>query len=378
LVLSSILITFPPITVAQSESERHAEQHAFVDSGADLTVGDISACPLPPHELEQLTPDDPQVIAYFGSGLTGEVFCLETGGLRYSIKRRLTKARVTNADGQYSFLNEVRRRAAFTRLKRDPATAEAFSAVVETFFASFRRGIMVSQWVEGAPMAELSERTIGQTLDAIVNLELAGFFEWDFCPGNLIDDGKQIWLIDFGYCWPFNPLTEFNNNGTRDPVFHGVERFETRNLFAYLLRLELAGEREAALATYRICKQQAVRSGQHKLAELTRLGASRQVREWQAGLVARWRHALDSRSALEDLYLVEGYRSHLLDVRDDLHGKSCTPMTLKRIDAVDAILRRHFSLLKDHGLFFGDGNRDRQQLLAFNAKQRALAQRYQL
>jgi len=122
-----------------------------------------------------------------------------------------------------------------------------------------------------------------------------------------------------------------------------------------------------------------VRTGQRKLAELRRLGASHQIQDWQARLVMRWQDALAGQSALEDLYVVEGYRSHLLDVLDDLHGRSCTPMTLKRIDAVEAILRDQFALLqRRNGLFFGDEARNQQQLLAAMAERRRLAQRDQL
>ena len=239
--------TFPPVLAALGEAERHARQQAFVDSSAELRVGDIGACPLPLSALQRLTPADPGVVGYFGGGLTGEVFCLEVDGKRYSIKRKRSVARVANADGRHAFLTEVQRRADVTRLKQDPETAGAFGAVVDSLFASYRRGILVSPWIDGAP------------------------------------------------------LTEFNTNGTRDPLFHGVERFETRSLFAHLLRLELAGDAEAALAIYRIAKAQAVRTGLRKLAELTRLGASPQVLAWQTGLVRRWQRALASQAALQDL-----------------------------------------------------------------------------
>jgi len=239
--------TFPPVPAALSEAERHARQQAFVDSSAELRVGDSGVCPMPLTVLQQLTPADPGVVGYFGGGLTGEVFCLEVGGKRYSIKRKRPLARVVNADGQHAFLTEVQRHAEVTLLNQDPATANAFGAVVDSLFANYRRGILVSPWIDGAP------------------------------------------------------LTEFNTNGTRDPLFHGVERFETRSLFAHLLRLELAGDAEAALAIYRIAKAQAVRTGLRKLAELTRLGASPQVLAWQTGLVRRWQRALDSQAALQDL-----------------------------------------------------------------------------
>ncbi len=53
--------------------------------------------------------------------------------------------------------------------------------------------------------------------------------EWDLCSGNLlVDRQEQLWLFDFGYMYPFDPLREFNSNGLADPLFHFVERFETR------------------------------------------------------------------------------------------------------------------------------------------------------
>ena len=76
---------------------------------------------------------------------------------------------------------------------------------------------------------------------------------------------------------------------------------------------------------------------------------------------------------------MEGYRTHLLDVHDDISGKSCTPMTLLRVAAVEQSLRHHFPLLKaSNGLFFGDEARTQQQLLAINAHHAELARQYQL
>ncbi len=34
--------------------------------------------------------------------------------------------------------------------------------------------------------------------------------EWDLCSGNLlVDRQEQLWLFDFGYMYPFDPLREF-------------------------------------------------------------------------------------------------------------------------------------------------------------------------
>jgi predicted unusual protein kinase regulating ubiquinone biosynthesis (AarF/ABC1/UbiB family) len=44
--------------------------------------------------------------------------------------------------------------------------------------------------------------------------------EWDLCNGNLLVDREEhLWLFDFGYMYPFDPLREFNSNGLADPFF---------------------------------------------------------------------------------------------------------------------------------------------------------------
>lgn len=362
---------------ASFEVRRRQAQLAFVASGAELQVGDERHCPLPVAELLALRPDDSRVEAYFGDGLTGEVLCLRLGDQCWNIKRKLPVARVANVDGQTSFLTEVQRRADFTALKASDSAA--FAHIVDTLYASFRHGLIVSPWLAGAPWARYDRDSLCQLHATLAQMVLAGIFEWDLCSGNVLDDGEKIWLFDFGYCWRFDPLTAVNSNGLETPLFHPAERFETRNLFSHLLRLEQAGRAAEAVALFRLEKEVALASYRQIHHELTARGAKAAVLAHWSGYCQRWQQALATPEGLADLYLIEGYRSHLLDVHDDLSGHSCTPMTLLRIAAVEQALRQHFDLLKaNDGLFFGDELRSQQQLLALNAEQAELARRYQL
>lgn len=364
---------------ASLEARRRQSQLAFVASGAELQVGNEQDCPLPVAELLALRPDDSRVEAYFGGGLTGEVLCLRLAGQRWNIKRKLAVARVANVDGQTSFLTEVQRRADFTALKASAAGRTHFAHIVDTTYASFRQGLIVSPWIPGAPLARYDRDSLRQIHATLAQMVLAGIFEWDLCPGNLLDDGQNVWLFDFGYCWRFDPLSMVNSNGLETPLFHPAERFETRNLFSQLLRLEQAGRAAEALALFRLEKEVALASYRHIHHELARRGADAAVLGHWQGYCQRWQQALATPQGLADLYLIEGYRSHLLDVHDDISGHSCTPMTLLRIAAVEQALRQHFALLKSNdGLFFGDDQRSQQELLAINAHHAELARQYQL
>lgn len=148
----------------------------------------------------------------------------------------------------------------------------------------------------------------------------------------LVDSDNQLWLFDFGYMYPFDPLREFNSNGTQDPIFHAVERFETRFFFGWLLSSALTENQQLTL--FRQLKQRAVASYQRKVHWLHTQQATSQVLAHYRQIIERWQTALSSEHAFVHLFQLEAFRSHVLDIEDDLHGQSCTPLTLKRIDYV--------------------------------------------
>ena len=145
-----------------------------------------------------------------------------------------------NPDGQASFLNELQRRRDLARLMRTPEQAERLAGIVPTQYASLQQGIVLSPWVEGRRIERWDERQLVELFDLLIALVLAGLFEWDLAPGNTLDDGR-IRLFDFGYLYPSTRCV--STTATASPRrFHPAERFETRQLFACLLRLEQQSE----------------------------------------------------------------------------------------------------------------------------------------
>ena len=342
-------------------------------------VGERSTLPLPLETLKTLTAESPHVVQAFDSGLTALVYRLRAGGRDWTLKRQRPESLVRNVDGQTSFLNEVQRRADFTALKADPERAPRFTHIVETRYASLLDGVILSPWIEGERLQRFDARVYEQLFGAIVDLELAGFFEWDFCPGNVLDDGERVTLFDFGYMYRFEPRQHYNNNGLATPLFHGIERFETRNFFGHLVRNPERLDERGLLSLFREEKTAALTHYEHKRARLEAMGAEAHVLRWQEDINARWRRALGGDDALGRLYLVEGFRSHVLDLFDDLHGRSCTPTTLTRAEWVLGVLREHFTLLgEERGLFFGDEALSQPELLRKYTQLREKAREYQL
>ena len=357
---------------------RQQAQLAFAASNQPLVVGDVAACPLPPAELAALTTDSPLVVEHFGGGLTARVLHLCIDGKHYTLKQRRAEALVRNIDGETSFLNEVQRRADFTRLKADPAWTGRFDHIVPTLYADYRLGIILSPWLPGQPLNRFDANIFRQILTTAVACEEAGLMEWDLCPGNILEDQGSIWLFDFGYMYPFDPLTQFNSNGLSDPLFHACERFETRNFFGWLLRQPSMAEAEQ-LALYRELKVVALEVYQQKLSWLRQHEASVEVCQWVAGFIQQWQSALTSEEALCSLFEEENFRSQVLDIEDDLHGKSCSAFTLQRLDFVERCIRERFAALQQGGaLFYDNAGKSQSELLALYADKRRQVLQYQL
>jgi len=360
------------------EKQRQSAQLQFVQSQQNIVVGSLTNFPLTLEQLKNTTANSSYVIESFENGLTAVVYHLRLQGQDWTLKCKRAESLVKNVDGQTSFLNEVQRRADLMALKA--GNSMNFNSIIDTQFASFQDGIILSPWIFGNEIQVLDENTFEQIFTAIVNLELSGLFEWDFCPGNILQTPEHdIRLFDFGYMYQFDPKTQFNSNGTDTPLFHGIERFETRCFFDYLLKAadDMTSQEEFVL--YRLEKRCALAAYQRKLNKLIELGATSVVIEHQRSTNALWQASLSSDNMLGELLIVEKFRSNVLDLMDDVHGKSCSPFSIKKADLILSMLEQHFQLLASkQGFFFGDEVLSQAELVTKYQQMKLTAINYQL
>lgn len=360
-------------------AQRQARQLAFSAGTADIQIGTLDGLPWSAADLRALTGREPGVVQRFDRGLTAIVYRLSDGARHWTLKQARVPSLVKNVDGETSFLNEVQRRADLARLKRQPSGEARWQAIVDTQYASFRQGLILSPWIDGELVCEWGERQISQLLDTACALWCEGLFEWDFSPGNMLDDGRQVRLFDFGYMYAFDPLRHFNTAGcgTDQPMFHPAERFETRAFSGWLLGVQQQRGEAGALAAFRLEKEIALDAYRRMRERIASRGAQAHVLAWLDGIVAGWTQAL--RGGIEPLFLAEQWRSHLLDVDDDLSGQSCTPLTLQRLEwLLEALRDHHAGLAAAGGLFWGDELKTAGELLHEMHARRERAQRYQL
>lgn len=360
------------------EQKRQASQLAFAASDKNISVGSLDGFPLTLEQLKSTTNESSYVVETFDSGLTAVVHHIKVHGKEWTLKLKREQSLVKNIDGQTSFLNEVQRRRDLTELKSKHP--EDFNSIVETHYASFRDGIILSSWIDGSAIEALNQDIFEQIFSVIVNLELHGLFEWDLCAGNLLmDKACRVRLFDFGYMYRFEPLKHVNNNGMDTPLFSGIERFETRFFFDYLLKNPLNLSEKQQLELYRTEKSCALDAYKRKLRKLLILGASDAVLKWHRDLIKRWETALVSEKTLIELFHTDSFRSNLLDLIDDVHGKSCSIYTLQKADFIIEQIEKRFKLLTEtNSFFFGDEHLSQTDLIIKYQSLKQSATQFQL
>jgi hypothetical protein len=299
----------------------------FLRSGMDFSFGNEDDCPLSLNELATIDTRDARIEEVLVGGATATVYKITVEDREYALKRASGQFGARTLFGEIPFLNELQRHAELRLLWE---SGIRMSGIVAATYGSLHHGFIVCPWIEGKLVTRWDERCIRQVLEMGASLVEHGFFCWSFCPGNLLDDGKSVWILDLEHMYRFDPLTQINSagNGLNCPQFHLAERIESRNLFAHLLDVERTQGEAAALGLFRTYKEIAVEIYALLRDRLAKKGALAAVLTFYDQMIAEWRGALNE--GLEELYLRDARRTHRADLTDDLIGKTCTSRTLLR------------------------------------------------
>lgn len=336
-------------------NERQKRQLAFHEGHENIIVGKTTDLPISITALKEVDKRSELVIGSFESGLTAIVYHLEIDGRHYNLKRKRPESLVKNVDGHTSFLNEVQRRKSFEQLRKNNPILD--KGIVKTIYANYREGIMLSEWINGGAIEVFNHEVLDQLFSLTLEMEKHGIMEWDLCKGNILltEDGV-VKLFDFGYAYTYDPRVAFNSEGLVAPLFNNVERFETRFFMPYLLEMELK-EPNAVMPLYKMVKQVAIKSFKRKEVWLNDIQATPILLQVCREQICKWEAGIRSEEALNRLYKLESIRSYVLDIHDDLMGKSCTPATILKVDKVLSMIKYDFDFIKANDGFLWDDNR---------------------
>lgn len=304
------------------------------------------------------------------------MYKIRVGNHCYNLKKKREHILVKNTDGQTSFLNEIQRRKNFYEYKS--IEPEKFSHIVHTIYASLHQGFILSEWIDGDIISRFDKEIIRDIFKTHIEIEKKGLFECDLSKNNLlINKDKQIMFFDFGYMYPYNPLIHYNSDGKQLPIFHLCERLESRSLMQYLMDIE--NDSSLMIETFENTKRLALEAYSEKLIWLEKNNADTDVIQWQKNWINQWEYSLKSPANLLETYELESFRSYVLDVHDDIGGKSCTPMTIKKLDKILEQIKHNYPTLKiRNGLFWGDEKLNNSSLYDKYTKLKEQACRYQL
>lgn len=317
---------------------RQRELASIDQSNEEYIIGTLQNTNFKIDELENIDENSKLVSEIIESGLTGVIFKINKDGV-YNLKRKRKTSKVKNIDGQLSFLNELICRSKI--IENQWKFASFQNNIVKTIYANYRKGILLSEWIDGNHPKALDIDWIQDTINIALDLQKIGLFEWDLSRGNILVKDKKVKLFDFGYCYQFDPLVAYNSEGLNEPRFHALERLETRYLMLALYRYEKENGKNKTLNLFKEIKRAGIISYVDHHAYLESQGANKQVLVHFQNIIEEWRDGIADMDALEALYLKEVLRSHLLDIHDDLSGKSCTPDTLLRISHLKELTNQY-------------------------------------
>lgn len=326
----------------------------IIKNNTEITVGLKQNLPIDFQKLINTDENSEYFENLYSGGLTAKVFKLKIKNVFYNLKKKRPVISVQGTDGQTSFLNEIERRLDFEIFKKEGDLD--FSGIVDTIYASLKNGFIFSPWIEGKIPEDFTKKEIKNLFGTLLNMEKKGLFEWDLCPGNiLITPDNKIKLFDFGYCYRFNPLKNYNSEEKDLPVFHMAERFETRNYMQLLLNTEELSGIQQTLKKYRYEKEAAAEIYEEKIYWLERKKADNDILKFYKNIISEWKNSFVSEEILYNLYKKESFRSYILDAEDDLKGETCTKNTLLKIKKILEISENDYDFIKSSGLlFFGN------------------------
>ncbi|MCD4714637.1 MAG: hypothetical protein K8R73_15235 [Clostridiales bacterium] len=309
-------------------NKRQREMSLFDQSNQKYILGTLSNTGFNVEDLENIDGKSQYVCQIVESGLTGVIYKLKSNGF-YNLKRKRKTSKVKNVDGQLSFLNELMCRSKI--LEHQEHLISLKNGIIKTIYADYRKGILLSEWIDGEHPEVLDVDWIQDTINITLDLQKIGLFEWDLSRGNILVKDNKVKLFDFGYCYQFDPLVDYNSEGVNEPRFHALERLETRYLMLELYKNQRIKGKAEMLQLYKEIKMAGIKSYLDHNKYLEANGASTQVLEHFHNIIEEWRKGISNIQELEKLYIKDVLRSHLLDIHDDLSGKSCTQNTLLRI-----------------------------------------------
>jgi len=306
-----------------NSKERELLYKDYIQSGQNLTLGSL--------EPLQLTTDDLRAIGEPHGPLVEEVFPAALGIARFVIKHHghLYEVRLRQAgDDTYSFLHECMIRNHLSKIPSDIVKA----LVVPTLAMDYQAGYIVSEVLETTPLVPPTFTGYETFYKGLWDLERSQLFATELSAKTLAMQGDKVVMNDVAHLVPFNPLTDYNDQGLVLPQVHMIERFEKQYLIEAWGELELKDSVQAAIENIKIAKAAMLIVYMNKQRYIQQQGGSVTITAWMTGLIDEVKKYLVGPDELWQEYMTNRYRGYVKDMVDELDQPVITPLTIKKLD----------------------------------------------
>lgn len=350
---------------------RRNKQKAFLKSKQNIIIGTLNHFPL---KLDQLVNIENEKIFYqkIESGLTSFIYNIELDNHKYNLKIKRDKILVDNPDGETSFLNEVQRRFEFEDIRKTNKIIDR--GIVKTVYANLNQGVILSEYIEGIHLTNYTKYDLTSLFDLLFELDINGFFEWDLCSGNILKENDRIVLFDFGYMYKFNPLQHFNSEGLKEPDFHPIERFETRH-FLHVLR---DMNETDSMRQYRLLKSLTKDYFIKKVRWLIINNADFEVINMYNEKITQIANIIENKDLMKQSFISDMYRATVMDIMDDISGKTCTIHTINKLEFVKTIIEHNYETLKETESLLNEEGLSKEDLIVKYNEISKLVLQYQI
>jgi len=306
-----------------NSKEREILYKNYIQSGQNLTLGSL--------EPLQITTDDLKAIGESHGPLVEEVFPPSDGIVRFIIKHHghLYEVRLRQtADDHHAFLHECIIRNHLVKIPSEIVQ----ELVVTTLAMDYQSGYIVSEVRETTPLVPLTFNGYETLFKGLWDLERSQLFATELSAKTLAMQGDLVVMIDVAHLVPFNPLTDYNDQGLALPQVHMIERLERQFLIEAWGEMETASSIQAAIENIKIAKAAMLIVYMSKLRYVQQQGGSVTITAWMTGLIDDVKKYLVGPDELWQEYMTNRYRGYVKDMVDELDQPVITPLTIKKLD----------------------------------------------
>lgn len=303
--------------------ERSIFYKEFLQTGQNLTIGSLESLQLTEDDLKALgEPHGPTVEAVKPKRGPLVLFVIKHHGHLYEVRLLQDK------DTDHQFLHECMIRNHLTKVPSERVQ----ESVVQTLAMDYQAGYIVSPVQETTPLTPPGFAGYETFYNLLWDLERSQLFATQLSDKTLAMQGDHIVMTDVAHLVPFNPLTDYNDQGLVLPQAHMVERFEKQFLIDAWGTMETSDSVQAVIENIKIAKAAMLIVYMNKLRYVQTNGGSVTITAWMTGLIDDVKKYLVGPDELWQEYMTNRYRGYVKDMVDELDQPSITSKTIAKLD----------------------------------------------